>query len=248
MDWQIGCSGFSYYDWKGVFYPIDLPQSKWFDYYSSQFNTLELNITFYKFPRLSFLENWYNKSPEHFKFSVKAPRTITHFKKFIETAEMLAQFYAITREGLREKLGCVLFQLPPSLQYSDEFLNILITSLDPSFSNVVEFRNESWWNDKVYKALAKHKITFCGVSHAKLPDAAICNTGIAYYRFHGVPVLYKSAYTESKLAEIADQLNACKKVKQAFIYFNNTWGIAGINNARQMEKYIERYTAAKTKS
>jgi uncharacterized protein YecE (DUF72 family) len=247
IDWKIGCSGFSYYDWKEVFYPKDLPRNKWFDYYSDQFNTLELNVTFYKFPRLSFLEGWYNKSNEQFKFSVKAPQAITHFKKFTETAGMLSDFYGTTSEGLKEKLGCVLFQLPPAQQYSKEHLEKITSSLDPSFTNVVEFRHESWWNEEVYKVLAEHKITFCGSSHSKVPDTVICNSPVLYYRFHGAPILYKSEYQENKLIEIADQIVGCKNVKKAYVYFNNTWGVAGINNARQMEKYVELLFTAKEK-
>lgn len=240
-DWKIGCSGFSYKDWKEIFYPAGLPQREWFSYYCTQFNTLELNVTFYRFPALSFLQGWYNKSPEHFTFSVKAPRVITHFKRFSATESMLSDFYGSISEGLKDKLGCVLFQLPPDEQYSHEHLEKITASLDPAFSNVVEFRHESWWNHKVYELLARQNITFCSISHSKVPDAVICNTPIAYYRFHGVPVLYKSEYTETKLAAIADQINACEKVKQVYVYFNNTWGIAAINNARQMEKYIENH-------
>src|SRR5690606_30967565 len=122
IEWHIGCSGFYYKDWKGLFYPEDLPQKYWFDYYCRYFNTLELNVTFYRFPELSFLQNWYNKSPESFSFAVKAPRTITHYKKFNGITDTLHDFYSTVRTGLREKLECILFQLPPSLPYSEERL------------------------------------------------------------------------------------------------------------------------------
>ncbi len=237
IKWHIGCSGFSYAAWKEVFYPTGLQQSKWFEYYSSKFNTLELNVTFYRFPQSSFLQSWYNKSPAEFSFSLKAPRHITHFNRFNNTQQMLADFYGTAREGLQEKLGCILFQLPASHHYSEEYLDTILSSLDPTFQNVLEFRHISWWNDEVYKRLAKHKITFSGVSINNLPDNAVCKTKTIYYRFHGVPVLYKSQYEKSKLAEIADQVNQCKKVKDAYLYFNNTWGIAGINNAREMDEH-----------
>ncbi|MEJ7681932.1 MAG: DUF72 domain-containing protein [Segetibacter sp.] len=89
--WWIGCSGFHYKHWKGIFYPEKLAQSKWFDYYNNRFKTLELNVTFYRFPQLSFLETWYKKSPEVFSFSVKAPRAITHYKQFNNQA--IGDFY-----------------------------------------------------------------------------------------------------------------------------------------------------------
>ena len=108
--WWIGCSGFHYKHWKGIFYPEKLAQSKWFDYYNHRFKTLELNVTFYRFPRLSYLEPWYNNSPEIYSFSVKAPRAITHYKKFKNAKQFLDDFYGTIREGLKGKLGGVLFQ------------------------------------------------------------------------------------------------------------------------------------------
>jgi uncharacterized protein YecE (DUF72 family) len=101
----VGCSGFHYKHWKELFYPKDLPQRKWFEFYIKHFNTLELNVTFYKFPRLPALEVWYNTSPEDFCFSVKVPKAITHFKQFNDTHRMLNDFYETSREGLKEKLG-----------------------------------------------------------------------------------------------------------------------------------------------
>src|SRR5215210_5140175 len=96
----IGCSGFHYKHWMEVFYPKKLPQRKWFDFYSEHFNTLELNVTFYRFPRLENLESWYKRSTDAFRFSVKAPKAITHFKQFKDTERMCSDFYATTREGL----------------------------------------------------------------------------------------------------------------------------------------------------
>jgi uncharacterized protein YecE (DUF72 family) len=89
MQYFIGCSGFHNKDWKEVFYPKGLLQSKWFEFYCTQFNTLELNTTFYRFPRIEILQQWYNKSPADFRFSVKAPRLITHYKQFNDVARLL---------------------------------------------------------------------------------------------------------------------------------------------------------------
>src|SRR5262245_50088048 len=135
--WHIGCSGFHYKEWKEVFYPKGVPQRAWFDHYCKFFDTLELNVTFYRFPQLSFLQNWYLKSSAHFLFAVKAPRLITHLKKFNETSSLLLDFYSTIRTGLQEKLGAVLFQLPAQVTYSDEFLQRIINQLDPSFTNVI---------------------------------------------------------------------------------------------------------------
>ena len=191
LSWKIGCSGFHYKHWKEIFYPRGLAQTKWFEFYCEHFNTVELNTTFYRFPKLSSLEIWYKRSPEDFLFAVKAHRLITHFKQFQKTDQVIGDFYSLIAEGLKEKLGCVLFQLPPRSVYTEERLDRIINSLDPAFKNVLEFRHVSWWAPEVYKKLSKHKITFCGMSHLELPQDVIQNSPLFYYRFHGVPELYR---------------------------------------------------------
>src|SRR5215217_6861878 len=113
-DWYIGCSGFYYKEWKDIFYPKGLPQHDWFSFYAEHFNALELNNTFYRFPEPESLHKWYDEAPTGFRFAVKAPREITHDKNFVDTDFVLQEFYAVLQNGLKEKLGPVLFQLPPS--------------------------------------------------------------------------------------------------------------------------------------
>ena len=240
IQWRIGCSGFHYSDWKEVFYPIDLPQRRWFEYYCGYFNTLELNVTFYRFPQLKFLQNWYNISPDNFNFSVKAPRLITHYKRFSDVSRLLSDFYGTIRDGLKEKLGGILFQLPAHMIYSKDLLNKIIDALDPSFLNVLEFRDQSWWKTSVYRELAKKNISFCGISHPLLPDNAVCNTPTVYYRFHGVPDLYYSQYKRKFILQVVDQISNVKKVNRAYLYFNNTATIGAIRNA----KFIDRMLGA----
>jgi uncharacterized protein YecE (DUF72 family) len=237
MNWHIGCSGFHYKEWKGVFYPEGLAQTKWFEYYSSQFDTLELNVTFYRFPQLSFLENWYNKSPDHFVFAVKAPRLITHYKKFNEVKELLNDFYTTCRSGLKDKLGPVLFQLPPGLKFTEEKLQQLIESMDNSFLNVIECRHESWWNEKVFSAFKSHNISFCSISYPGLPTEVMATTDTIYYRFHGIPRLYYSEYDEKDLKIVTDSILKTQ-AETAYVYFNNTAGMGAIENARYIKSYI----------
>ncbi|MEO6851652.1 MAG: DUF72 domain-containing protein [Mucilaginibacter sp.] len=234
MDWHIGCSGFHYRDWKGKFYPENLPQKKWFDYYCEHFDTLELNVTFYRFPQLSFLQNWHQKSPAHFRFSVKAPKAITHFKQFHDSAGMITDFYETINNGLQEKLGSVLFQMPPRFSYDEERLDRIIKNLNPSFNNVVEFRHVSWWRDDVYKTLAEHNITFCGQSHPLLPNDVIQNTSSVYYRFHGVPNLYRSPYSKEFLQNVVDTVKTNAGAQQGWFYFNNDYDAVGVENANEM--------------
>lgn len=234
IEWHIGCSGFSYKDLKEIFYPKGLPQSKWFEYYCTFFNTVELNTTFYRFPQISTLQSWYQRSPKDFAFSVKGPRVITHYKKMEDCEQLLFDFYNIIAEGLKEKAACILFQFPPSFEYTLERLEKMIEILNPHFSNVVEFRHVSWWNEDVYKKLGKNKITFSGISHPRLPDDFIENAFLFYYRMHGVPRLYQSAYAASFLKEIVEAIKSSAKIKKAFIYFNNTMGGTAIKNAKEV--------------
>lgn len=237
--WHIGCSGFHYKEWKNEFYPKGLPQSKWFDYYARHFNTLELNVTFYRFPTLPLLQNWYAKAPDQFSFSAKVPRSITHYKKFEGTDQMLNDFYGVLKEGLQEKLSGVLFQLPPTFPYSKEKLEKILEQADPSFSNVIEFRHESWWRDDVQDTLKKHHISFCGVSFPKIAfDNAVITSPVCYYRFHGVPTLFHSEYAPSFLEKIFQQIHSNKGVKEAFIYFNNTASLGALHNARYFKGLV----------
>lgn len=231
ITWYIGCSGFHYKEWKEAFYPKHVPQRQWFDYYCTHFNTLELNVTFYRFPQVAFLENWYNKSPHGFIFSIKAPRLITHYKKFKDTQQLLDDFYSTAKEGLKEKLGPVLFQFPASVKYDPGLLGQITEQLDTSFINVLEFRDAGWWQEEVFRLLARHKIVFCGISHPTLPDAAIVNTATAYYRFHGTPNLYYSEYPQPFLDRISGEIQSAQQLKTAYLYFNNTAALAAIHNA-----------------
>ena len=237
--WHIGCSGFSYKEWRGEFYPKGLAQKDWLAYYAEHFNTLELNVTFYRFPTLPLLKNFHDKVPEGFLFSVKVPRIITHLKKFTDTHQTMQDFYALLQHGLGEKLGVVLFQLPPSITYSEEVLERIISHTNPQFKNAVEFRHESWWREDVKAILAANNVSFCGVSFPKISfDDAVANTPVCYYRFHGVPVLFYSAYEEAFIQKIFDQINGSAQAKDIYVYFNNTASGAAISNAKYLQKLV----------
>jgi uncharacterized protein YecE (DUF72 family) len=237
MKYYIGCSGFSYKEWKPEFYPEKLPQKQWFEFYTSQFNTLELNVTFYRFPKLSVLQGWYERSPDDFLFAVKAPRLITHYKKFNDSESLLRDFYGSIGDGLKSKLGPVLFQLPKELIYTEERLEKLIQSMDKKFINAIEFRDPSWWLNSVREVLIKNKIIFCGINHPTLPDNFIKGPDV-YYRYHGVPKLYYSEYSLSVMKSMAEELRS-PAVKHAYIYFNNTANGSAIHNARQLQYLLQ---------
>lgn len=238
VNWYIGCSGFSYKHWRGKFYPEDMPQRKWFAFYLAHFNTLELNVTFYHLPTLQTMKNWHDTCPPEFRFSVKAPRGITHYKQFHNAAGSITNFYDLINNGLQEKLGPVLFQMPPRFSYSEERLERVINNLNPTFKNVLEVRHESWWREDVYNELAKHNITFCSMSHPSLPDDIVQNTPVVYYRFHGVPDLYRSPYSTEFLQKTVDTIKHHRKTKEAWFYFNNDVDVAAIDNAKEVQRIV----------
>lgn len=238
MQYFIGCSGFYNNDWKDDFYPDTIPKKNWLHFYAQHFNSVEINSSFYRNPSLKSLQNWYGQTPENFLFSLKAPRNVTHYKRFADTGEELSLFYKNAAQGLKEKLGCVLFQLPPSLHYTPEHLQSIINAVNTSFTNAVEFRHNSWWRQEVFDTLVEKQIIFCGIDYpGTLPKTVISNAGIVYYRFHGDPVLYKSLYAKEKLEAVASTIRQTKK--NAFIFFNNTWGNAALQNAKEMKQLMQ---------
>lgn len=233
--WWIGCSGFYYKSWRDGFYPPKLPQRKWFEYYCEHFNTVELNVTFYRFPKIEALRGWYERSPENFRFTVKAPRLITHYKRFNNAERETSDFYQLVAEGLGNKLGTVLFQLHPAMVYSPENLEKILATLDNAFHNVLEFRHESWWNDHVLRELRRNKVTFCSISYPDLPDKVLNTNQIVYYRFHGVPRLYLSSYSDQFLNRVADDIHHLPNVTDVYTYFNNDIEVAAVYNARSLQ-------------
>lgn len=234
-----GCSGFYNRHWKGVFYPVKLPQSRWFQFYAQHFHTLELNVTFYRFPTEAALHKWYVQSPPHFLFAVKVPRAITHFKKLKDCERLLSDFYTACALGLKEKLACVLFQFPPSFHYTPENLQLILSNADPRFKNVIEFRHAGWWHQQVYDILAAHRIIFCSVSHPAMPEHIVINRPTAYYRVHGRPRMFYSGFETHDQMHIYRQLTASNELQEAFIFFNNTAGTAGILNAMEMQYLVQ---------
>lgn len=181
--------------------------------------------------------SWYRKSPDGFKYSIKAPKLITHTKKFIECEKELIEFYAACETGLKDKLACVLFQLPPSFQYSPERLELITASVDIRFSNAIEFRHASWWTEAVFQALRQHKMIFCSVNYPGLPTDIIATMPTVYLRLHGNPRLFYSEYSDAYLQRVMHHLDTLN-LNNAFVYFNNTASPAGIVNALGFQRML----------
>lgn len=234
----IGCSGFYNSDWKGSLYPEDAKSKDFLTLYSQQFNTVEINSTFYRKPTAKTLLKWYGETPEDFTFFIKIPKTVSHEKRMQGCREEVAEFCHHISSGLQEKLAGFLYQFPPSFKNTPENIQLILETLDPAYLNVIEFRHESWWPEEVYSLLGGHQIVFSGVSFpGNLPETVISNHhGMLYYRLHGKPVLYKSEYSRDFIESLAENLKA--RNQKIYVFFNNTWGTAAIHNALYLKEIL----------
>ncbi|MDE0421431.1 MAG: DUF72 domain-containing protein [Gammaproteobacteria bacterium] len=168
VDWLAGTSGYSYKAWKGSFYPEDLAAADMLAFYASKLPAVEINNTFYRMPRRSVLETWRDSVPASFRFSIKASRRITHQAR-LQNCEEAVEFLATGLETLGEKLGCVLFQLPPYLRKDDERLDAFLSVWPKAFPAAMEFRHASWFDDETAETLARHDAAICLSEDGELP-------------------------------------------------------------------------------
>src|SRR5437867_6092562 len=151
MNLWIGTSGFQYAEWKGNFYPEDLPAAKMLPFYAERFSTTEINYTFHRIPAPKTIDNWKAQTPEEFRFALKAPQKITHWSKLRDCADTLEYFCKVAT-GLGERLGPVLFQLPPAFKKDADVLSSFLREF-PSMRAAFEFRHESWFDDEIFNLL-----------------------------------------------------------------------------------------------
>ena len=228
----VGTSGFIYTNWVGDFYPLDMPKYKYFEYYVKYFNSLELNSTFYRFPKITTMRNWKYKIKNNFKLSIKANRIITHTKKLKCDKNYIDEFLS-TVSILGDKLGAILFQLPPSLKFDLDRLENFIKQLDPHLKYAIEFRNNFWYNDNTYELLKKANIAL--VWHDFNQEFNFTKTAdFEYIRFHGFRGKYQGSYPDSFLENIAKRLS-----NEAYVYFNNTDDNSAFRDAMRFKKLIE---------
>jgi uncharacterized protein YecE (DUF72 family) len=233
---RIGCSGYYYPSWKNNFYPKGLQPRDWLQHYSSVFNTVELNGTFYRVPKLNDLKKYKEKTPGDFKFSVKMNRTITHLKKLKDTQGLIEEFQKLLYDGLENKMMNFLFQMPPSFHCTEENISRLIEQIPKHTHNVVELRHGSWWNPDTEKLFRENNLTFCNVDFPGLNSYVISTTPSFYFRFHGNPELFKSSYSTEELQKFYGQFpDDCSEYS---IYFNNTYYDAAYKNALELRSII----------
>ncbi|MBA3662316.1 MAG: DUF72 domain-containing protein [Gammaproteobacteria bacterium] len=236
---MIGCSGWFYWHWRNQFYPSTLSTNKWFGYYRKYFDTVELNAPFYNWPSVSIVKSWLRQvGKKRFCYTIKVSELITHLKRFKSTKRMITDFNYIG-DLLGDYMGCFLYQLPPSYQYTKTRLNNIIAQLEPGRRNVVEFRHKSWWNKTVYNAFKKNNIIFCSVSSPNMPDELIQTTDEVYIRFHGTSKLYLHDYTKEEMNNWVERIKIAAP-KRVWAYFNNDREANAIKNAKWFKKQINK--------
>lgn len=234
----VGCSGWFYWKWRGPFYPEELPTSEWFGHYAARFDTVEINASFYSWPTVANVKSWLRQTgSQTFIYTVKVCELITHVQKFEDTQALVKDFGLIA-DILGERMGCFLFQLPPSYHFTEARLGAILGQLDHSRRNVVEFRHASWWNDTVYAAFRGTGTVFCSCSGPRLPDALVRTADDVYLRLHGPKRWYRHDYSDGELAEWADRIRA-SGARRAWVYFNNDYEGFAPRNALTMRGLLE---------
>jgi uncharacterized protein YecE (DUF72 family) len=239
----IGTSGYNYkHWWSGVFYPQEVPPSKWLEYYCQYFKTVELNVTFYRLPRESVFQSWYRRTPRSFLFTLKGSRLITHLKRLQDCEEPLRAFVNGVN-FLKEKAKVVLWQFPPKFKVVPERLRVFIELLQkyiPKLRHVFEFRDESWLSEKVYKYLPHQNFTICQADHPKFNFEIPCWGNFVYLRRHGASSLYRSFYSDEELSADAEKIKAwVEEGRDVFVYFNNDAKGYAVKNALTLKEMLK---------
>jgi uncharacterized protein YecE (DUF72 family) len=236
---RVGCSGWQYRHWRGDFYPATLPSSRWLEHYAQRFDTVEINNSFYRLPEASTFAAWEQRAPAGFLYAVKASRFLTHMKKLKDPEEPLARFFSCAVE-LGRALGPVLYQLPPSWPLNLERLETFLGALPAGHGHAVEFRDPTWYDDRVFGLLEEHGVALClhdmaGSASGRLPVGPF-----VYVRFHGTSK-YSGSYSEAVLEQWAQWLSECHaEGKAVFAYFNNDTGGHAPRDAARLRDALMR--------
>ena len=214
MIW-IGTSGYNYPEWKGSFYPSDLPASKMLPYYAERFSTVEINYSFYRLTNEKTLEGWAKATPDGFTFTLKAPRRITHDARLRECEELLDVFCARARI-LGPKLGVLLFQLPPYFRKDVSLLDAFLDAMPPDIRATFEFRHESWKPEDVFARLRARNIALCIADSEKMTTPLVMTSNYGYFR------LRDEGYQEADIARWGDTIrDHAADWKDVFVYFKH---------------------------
>ena len=236
---HIGTSGWHYKHWIGRYYPKDIKPANMLAHYLRDFDTVELNNTFYRLPLESAFDSWRKATPPDFVFAVKGSRFLTHMIKLKDPERGLVNFIP-RAERLRAKLGPILWQLPPRWNVNIERLEEFLAKLPRNHRYAFELRNETWMNDDVYALLLKHNAAFCIYELAGYHTPFIITAGWTYVRLHGpTQFKYQGSYSDAQLAAWADRIREWSRTMKAiYVYFDNDDAAHAVRNALTLKSLV----------
>jgi uncharacterized protein YecE (DUF72 family) len=215
METWIGTSGYNYPEWKGHFYPADLPASKMLPYYASRFRTVEINYTFYRMPTAKAVDGWLAATPDTFRFTLKAPKRITHDRRLKEVGDLVRGFCDLAA-GLGPRLATLLFQLPPNLKCNLDVFDAFLDTLPPKVPAAFEFRNASWLDDAVYQRLQARNLALCIADTGDKTTPMVETADYGYFR------LRDEGYQAADIARWASEITShASRWREAFVYFKH---------------------------
>ena len=230
----VGTSGYNYPEWRGSFYPPKLPASGMLPYYAGQFDTVEINYTFYRMPSEKILAGWSRETPEHFRLTLKAPKRITHVARLRDCEEPLAYFLRVAGT-LGPKLGVILFQLPPFFRKDVAVLEAFLDMLPSGLAATFEFRHASWLDAEVYQRLRSRNIALCVADSEKLSVPVEITADYAYFR------LRDEGYTPEDIARWAQVIGErCRACRDTYVYFKHEEAGTGPEFARMLMAGLAR--------
>jgi len=214
MRYFVGTSGYNYPEWRGSFYPEKFPTTKMLSYYAARFNSVEVNYTFYRVPTEKLLQGWSDGTPAGFTFTLKAPRRITHDSKLRNVADLTRSFCK-TAEVLGEKLGVLLFQLPPNFKRDDAVLAAFLETLPEGVRAAFEFRHESWHDAAVFDALRQRNLALCIADSEKMSTPLVPTANYSYFR------LRDEGYQPHDIEQWAGVIAGQAGISDAYVYFKH---------------------------
>lgn len=237
---RIGCSGWNYHHWRGLFYPDTLPVKKWFGFYAEQFDTVEINNSFYRLPKAETFDKWREQAPPGFVYTVKANRYLTQAKKLKDCAEPVAQMMPPVRH-LGETLGPILYQLPPNLRINLARLEEFLTLLPRDLTHVFEFRDPSWYVSQTLALLERYGASFCCHDMAGSASERWAVGPVAYVRFHDASGKYWGRYSDDTLPGWSDWMKTQAEAgRTVWAYFNNDVHAHAIHDALTLKSMMRR--------
>lgn len=238
--YYIGTSGWYYNHWRALYYPERLARSKWLQFYAQHFSTVELNNSFYHLPSEKAFATWWESVPGNFVFAVKMSRFVTHIKRLGDSVPAVENFLSRACQ-LQDKLGPLLYQLPPNMKRDDERLEAFLSSLPVGYRHVFEFRHASWLEDDVFGILHRYNIGLCVFDMPDLTCPFVVTGDFAYIRLHGSRSLYSSCYSDEELSLWAQKIaRLSRNVKAVYIYFNNDAEAFAVENAVTLKNYLRQ--------